>query len=343
MSPQKTKNFCPFCGGGLKKETLDGRERDRCSECRNILYENPLPVVSSVLVNHQREVLLVKRSRDPFKNMWCLPMGFMEHDETVEKAALRELEEETSVIGRVIQLLSANSTPNYLYGDLLVVSFEIEHTDGTPNAGDDALQVQFFPVTNCPKFAFLPNRKAVESYISLHQDAWAMQDSFSHLLLPRVEEPDRGFRFLSDLLVETIESNAASIVELWAEDVTTNPSTRTYHKFDQSVLYLRTLHIISQFSHWLSYGEAVEEEIEQFHVKMGKRLKTEGFQLSEVISALSILRKHMWKYARSQGMWNRPIEIYRVLEMDRRFVIFFDRATYNIIRGYELSLPECET
>ena len=203
MPTRKERKFCPFCGGTLGKKNIEGRERDQCTQCLTVLYENPLPVVSSVLVNEKREVLLVKRSRDPFKNMWCLPMGFMEHKETVEEAALRELKEETSIEGKVIQLLSANSTPNYFYGDLLVVSFEIEQIGGKLKADDDALRVQFFPLTNYPKFAFLPNRKAVERFISLHQDTWAMQDSFSHLSIPLVDEDQEGFRFLSDLLVET--------------------------------------------------------------------------------------------------------------------------------------------
>jgi ADP-ribose pyrophosphatase YjhB (NUDIX family) len=335
MTTRQKKKFCPFCGGTLIQNELEGRIRDQCARCGVILYENPLPVVSSVLVNEKREVLLVKRKRDPYKNMWCLPMGFMEYDERVEDGALRELQEETHVEGKVVQLLSADSTPNYLYGDLLVVSFEIEQTGGRIEAGDDALNVQFFPIDNCPKFAFPPNRKAIERYVMLHKDSWAMQDSFRHLSLPRVDTGEEGFCFLSDLLVQTIETKAAAIVELWAEDVTTNPSTPSYHKYDKSVLYLRTLHLIGQFSHWLSCGEEVEEEIETFHIKMGERMEHEGFELSEVISALSLLRKHMWKYARSQGMWNRPIDIYRVLELDRRFVIFFDKASFNIIRGYE--------
>ncbi len=41
------------------------------------------------------KVLLVKRKKDPFKDKWALPGGFLEDEEPLEDGAKRELEEET--------------------------------------------------------------------------------------------------------------------------------------------------------------------------------------------------------------------------------------------------------
>ncbi|HEY0132985.1 MAG TPA: NUDIX hydrolase, partial [Nannocystis sp.] len=43
------------------------------------------------------KVLLIQRDRAPFAGKWALPGGFVEPEETLEQAALRELAEETGV------------------------------------------------------------------------------------------------------------------------------------------------------------------------------------------------------------------------------------------------------
>lgn len=42
-------------------------------------------------------ILLVKRNKEPFKNMWCLPGGFVKKDETLDMAADRVLAKETNL------------------------------------------------------------------------------------------------------------------------------------------------------------------------------------------------------------------------------------------------------
>lgn len=62
-------------------------------------------VVAAVTYNPEKDrFLLLKRSssRTRFPNEWEFPAGFME-DETEQEAALRELNEETGLIGKVIR------------------------------------------------------------------------------------------------------------------------------------------------------------------------------------------------------------------------------------------------
>jgi len=101
-------------------------------------------------------VLLIERGREPFKNMWALPGGFIEMDETLEAACKRELLEET---GLNVEQMTQFKTYDAIDRDprhrtISVVYFtelnEIQQVKGS----DDASQAEWFPVTDLPELAF---------------------------------------------------------------------------------------------------------------------------------------------------------------------------------------------
>ena len=243
----KTKIFCNYCHGSLIKSLLEGRERQVCGNCGEIYYENPLPAVSVIVANENRELLLVKRAREPAKGMWCFPIGFAETGEGVEDAALRELKEEAGIDGTILQIVDVFSESNEVYGEVLVVTFEAERVGGTETAGDDAIDCGYFPLANLPKLAFSSQETALKKFIALKRDTWNMTDSFQKL----VEETLEGgvpasSELLSDALVKTIEDNAALIIDLWLRDISTNPSTKGYRSFDRADLAFKAKVIIGE-------------------------------------------------------------------------------------------------
>ena len=59
----------------------------------------------------QIEVLLIERAREPFKNKWAFPGGFVDKDESLESAAARELKEETGLARTRFEQLAAFGDP----------------------------------------------------------------------------------------------------------------------------------------------------------------------------------------------------------------------------------------
>jgi ADP-ribose pyrophosphatase YjhB (NUDIX family) len=156
------------CGSRLTEKKIEGKKRAICANCGFIAYENPLPVAAALVVNDRKEVLLVRRARQPMKGMWCLPCGFAEKDEQIEEAVLRELEEETRLTGSVTRLLDAVTAQNFFYGNLVMITFEIGHVRGSPSAGDDADEVRYFPIDQIPPLAFPSQERAVTKYREFH-------------------------------------------------------------------------------------------------------------------------------------------------------------------------------
>ncbi|MBN1945434.1 MAG: NUDIX domain-containing protein [Bradymonadales bacterium] len=322
-----TPRFCSQCGGEVEKRPVDDRARHVCTRCGTVFYRNPLPVASTVVLNEQREVLLVKRKNDPYQGMWCLPIGFAELKETIAQAALRELREETGISGRILRLLDSSSTISELYGDILVVTFEAIKTEGQEQSGDDAEAVAYFGLDQLPPLAFAPNLAAIQACAEGHREEWAIQDSFKHL------QWDKGQAMLSDALVLLVKEHAREIAERWLGEVRSNPTTTSYRTIDADHLRERAATALSQFTRWL-VGTEASGEVRQFYRTLGMERRGQGFQVHEVLSSLTLLRKNIWMFAREQGVWERPIDVYRVLELDRRIVAFFDRAMYHTAGGF---------
>ena len=330
---KKERKFCPLCGGNVEKSQIEDRMRDYCRCCDEVFYDNPLPVVSAVIVNKNREVLLVLRDRNPKAGFWCLPSGFAEINETISEAALRELKEETNVNGRVIRLLDAQSHFNDFYGDLIWTTFEVSHISGKPKAGDDARDVKFFPINKLPELAFAPNQKAIEKYLEIYQDLWAMQDSFQRL--EGGNEPGTG-GMISDSLFDVITRDSHEITENWVSEVTTHPTTRHYAIPPHEETYQKANQVVKRFGRFITHPEEDSEENWNYFRGVGVERRQEGYKLSEVISALSLIRKHLFAHVFGHWeLWKKPIEMYRTMEFVSRVNLFYDKATYEISRGYD--------
>ena len=85
--------------------------------------------------------------RDPYKNCFALPGGFVNEGETIEEAIIREVYEETSLEVYPIDILGVYSDPKRdPRGHMLTVVFIVLIVKGNPSAGDDAQEISWIPI-----------------------------------------------------------------------------------------------------------------------------------------------------------------------------------------------------
>ncbi|WP_282787423.1 NUDIX hydrolase [Flavobacterium croceum] len=104
----------------------------------------------------EQQILLIKRKNEPFKDCWALPGGFVDENEDLEQAAIRELVEETQVKISHLEQIGAFGKP---YRDprghmVSIAYFGKVATNTIAMAADDAKEIGWFSVTNLPTLAF---------------------------------------------------------------------------------------------------------------------------------------------------------------------------------------------
>ena len=140
-----TLNYCTRCGSRLELGQIEGEDRDRlaCSECGYIAYVNPRLVVTTLPVTDAGEVLLLRRGIEPAHGLWAQPGGFLEIDETVREAAVRETLEEIGVVVEPGEIVGLYSRPE---AAIVVVAFEARIVGGEPHPTPEALEVRAGPL-----------------------------------------------------------------------------------------------------------------------------------------------------------------------------------------------------
>lgn len=87
-------NFCPICGS---KNVQSKKNKWTCPDCNLDLYNNVASAVGVIIIDNYNNVLFELRAKEPRKGYACLPGGFVNQDESVEDAIVRECREEIGV------------------------------------------------------------------------------------------------------------------------------------------------------------------------------------------------------------------------------------------------------
>ncbi|MBN2029038.1 NUDIX hydrolase [bacterium] len=134
---------CPSCGEKVKD------------------YQNPVPTVD-IIIEIGKEIVLIERKNPPYG--WAIPGGFVDYGESVERAAVREAKEETSLDIELVDLLGVYSEPDRDPRFHTISTVFVASSNGNPKADDDAKSIGLFNQMTIPKKMAFDHMKIIGDY-----------------------------------------------------------------------------------------------------------------------------------------------------------------------------------
>lgn len=82
------------------------------------------------------------------------------------------------------------------------------------------------------------------------------------------------------------------------------------------------------------------EYIADEYVKLGIRCHEDGLSFSEMIRVFILLKRHIWLFFQESNFAGQPFDVRSIVALNNRTALFFDRAMYYFLVGYEESMME---
>lgn len=151
--------FCLY-----NQESYDVFARDALGYLDYIVYQlkNPFCCVD-IIIETPEGIVLIKRTNPPYG--WAIPGGFVDYGESLEQAAQREAEEETSLHLENMQQFHTYSNPDRDPRFHTVSTVFLAAAKGQPQAGSDAAKVRVFKGNKLPPQMAFDHRQILDDYL----------------------------------------------------------------------------------------------------------------------------------------------------------------------------------
>ena len=127
-------------------------------------FRNPLLTVDIIIELADSSIVMIERKNAP--HGWALPGGFVDYGECVERAALREAKEETSLEVTLTEQFYVYSDPARDPRHHTVSTVFIATAPGAPRAADDAKAVRSVREDSLPQPVIFDHAQILRDYFN---------------------------------------------------------------------------------------------------------------------------------------------------------------------------------
>ena len=160
--------FCPRCAGALEQRAVQYRDQTHpvCTACGFVLWQNRKASVEALIVRGEgaaTEMLLGRLADGVVKGRWDMPGGFLNADDHLHDALVRECKREMDVEVRVGDIIGAFDEDAFYGIPLVTIVYECTIASGAPRPADLIDEVRWFALADPRPLLALP---AVEAAVA---------------------------------------------------------------------------------------------------------------------------------------------------------------------------------
>lgn len=136
-----------------------------------------------------------------------------------------------------------------------------------------------------------------------------------------------------------IEKFHEQIKENFLEDAHEKRELLSKHEIGKQMLEELAETICTEFTKNIDRKTSVETIADEY-VRLGTRCSKEGVSFSEMARAMILLKRHIWLFFQESDFAGQRYDVRSIVALNNRTALFFDRALYYFLVGYEQSTSE---
>ncbi len=148
----------------------------------------------------------------------------------------------------------------------------------------------------------------------------------------------------------TFEMEFAKFIQKFHQEIRDVFIEDTFHKREILAHYLLAREMLEELADSVLTEFTVNidkktsvETIADRYVQLGIRCCDDGLSYSEMVRVFILLKRHIWLFFQESNFAGQPFDVRSIVALNNRTTLFFDRAMYYFLVGFEQTESENKT
>ncbi len=139
---------------------------------------------------------------------------------------------------------------------------------------------------------------------------------------------------INEKFVAILRNKKDDIVKLWLEDFKKTRTLRIIEGIDDTKWRRMMGEVMDGFD------EVLTKDVSKYRVcldftQLGREVFKDNYATHDIINALSLLKKVIIEVVTNEGFFGTAFQLFQLQELNNKAILYFDRATYYAVLGYE--------